>query len=85
MHRPNGLTEYADRLLTWAKDVTYGPAGELTQVSYLAHKFEEGLGGDQYWVESRSYNSLLQMSRLTTRIENNWVRLLWNDGPLSRV
>jgi len=55
MGRPNKLTNNG---VDWVKDVTYGPADELTQMKYY---YASGF----YYAETRSYNNLLQLTNIT--------------------
>jgi RHS repeat-associated protein len=57
MGRPNKLTDDQPTPVDWAKNVTYGPAGELTQMDYFK-------ATGQYYTETRSYNPRLQVSQI---------------------
>ncbi len=57
----SGILKLRDNTgIDWAKDVLYGPAGEMTQIKYTSDRTNAN-----YHTETRSYNSLLQLTRLT--------------------
>jgi RHS repeat-associated protein len=55
---------YGRGTVDWVKDVVYGPAGELKQITWAAG-IGEAPAYDDYRVETRSYNSMLQLTSLT--------------------
>ena len=60
MGRPIKLTDNSGTPVDWVKDVVYGPAGEMTQIKYTTN----GTNGS-YYTETRTFNNLLQLTRLT--------------------
>ena len=66
MGRPIKLTDNdASRAVDWVKDLVYDPTGVNTQMRYLAAKGAT-LAQDVYYQETKTFNNLLQMTRLTT-------------------
>ena len=66
MGRPIKLTDNdASRAVDWVKDLVYDPTGVNSQMRYLATKGAT-LAQDVYYQETKTFNNLLQMTRLTT-------------------
>ena len=62
MGRLNGMKNKTNssfpNIWEWVKDVEYGPAGEMKQ---MKHRLSTG----NYYTETRQYNALLQLTRMT--------------------
>ena len=64
MGRPIELTDNFNGI-TWAKEVTYGPANEMTQM-----KYRYGMWGntEEWYRETRTYNTNLQLTQLAAQV-----------------
>jgi YD repeat-containing protein len=60
MGRPSRLTDNQSTPVDWVKDVAYNAAGQITTMSYARDP-----NGSSYYTETRQYNILQQLTRLT--------------------
>ena len=60
MGRPIGLRDNQATPVDWVKDVAYNAAGQITSMSYARDP-----SGSSYYTETRQYNILQQLTRLT--------------------
>lgn len=66
MGRPSKMTDNdPQRPVDWVKDVLYGPAGNVTQTRYLETKGASA-PQDVYYLQTHTYNTLFQLTRMTT-------------------
>jgi YD repeat-containing protein len=57
MYRPASLTDNQTTPVTWVNNVAYAPDNQLTQIARW--------NGSAYWTETRTYNTLNQLTRQT--------------------